>query len=63
VAQLVQALRLKVKIVGYFPDGVIENLHWPNPSGCTVTLRSTQPLTEMSIRYLPWGINTAGEWG
>jgi len=26
-----------------------------NPSGCTVALGLTQPLTEMSIRYISWG--------
>jgi hypothetical protein len=27
----------------------------PNPSSCTMTLGSTQPLTEMSTRNLPGG--------
>jgi len=38
------------KVAGSFPDGVIGNFHWHNPSGRTVALRSTQPLTEMSTR-------------
>jgi hypothetical protein len=29
--------------------------NWPNPSSRTMTLGSTQPLTEMSTRDLPGG--------
>jgi hypothetical protein len=29
--------------------------HWHNPSGRTVALGSTQPLTEMSTRNISWG--------
>jgi len=32
------------------PDGVIGIFHWHNPSGRTMALRSTQPLTEMRTR-------------
>jgi hypothetical protein len=28
---------------------------WYNPSGCTMALGSTQPLTEMSTRNITWG--------
>jgi hypothetical protein len=34
---------------------VIGFFEWPNPSSRTMTLGSTQPLTEMSIRNLPGG--------
>jgi hypothetical protein len=32
-------------------------VHWHNPSGRTVALGSTQPLTEMSTRDISWGGN------
>jgi len=34
-----------------------------NPSGRTVVLGSTQPLTEMNIRNISWGVKAAGAWG
>ena len=36
------------KVLVSIPDGVIVIFHWPNPSGHTVALESTHPLTEMS---------------
>ncbi len=39
------------KFAGSIPDGVTGH----NPSGRTVALRSTQPLTEMSTRNISWG--------
>jgi hypothetical protein len=36
------------KVAGSIPDGVIEIFRWHNPSGCTMALGLTQPLTEMS---------------
>jgi len=45
------------KVAGSIPDGVNEILYWYNPSGRTMVLGSTQPLTEMSTvkfsRYRP----------
>jgi hypothetical protein len=38
------------KVTGSIPDGVIGIFHWHHPSGRTVALGSTQPLTEMSTR-------------
>jgi hypothetical protein len=38
------------EVAGSIPD-VIEFFSWPNPSSCTMVLRSTQPLTKM--RNLP----------
>ena len=35
-------------LAGSIPDGVFEIFHWNNLSGCTWTLGSTQPLTEMN---------------
>jgi hypothetical protein len=48
------ALRAR-KVAGFIADGVIGIFHWLNPSGRTVALRSTQPLTEMSTRNKCWG--------
>jgi len=42
-------------IVGSIPDGVIGFFHWHNPSGHTMALGLTQPLTEMSTRNVSWG--------
>ena len=50
VAQLVEALRYK-------PEG--SGFDW-HPSGGTVVLESTQPLTEKSTRNISWGIKAAG---
>jgi len=43
------------KVAGSIPDGVIEICLWYNPSGRTMTLGPTQPLTEMSTRDISWG--------
>ena len=43
------------KVAGSIPDGVIGNFHWHNPSGRTLALGSTQPLTEMSTTCISWG--------
>ena len=43
------------KLVASIPDGVTGIFHWHNPSGRTMALGSTQPLTEMSTRNISWG--------
>jgi hypothetical protein len=48
VAQLVEALRYKPEGRGFDSDDVTGIFHWHNPSGRTMTLGSTQPLTEMN---------------
>jgi len=35
---------------------------WLHPSGCSMALRSTQPLVEMSDRNISWAVKTAGAW-
>jgi len=40
------------KVAGSIPDGVILIFHWHNPSGRTMALGLTQPLTEMSTRNI-----------
>ena len=51
MTQFVEALRYK-------PEGRVFDSrwgHWHNPSGRTMALRMTQPLTEMSNRNISWG--------
>jgi len=43
------------KVAGSIPDGVIGSFQWHNPSGRTMALGSTQPLTEMSTKNISWG--------
>ena len=43
------------KVVGSIPNDVIGIFHWHNPSGRTMALGLTQPLTEMSTRNISWG--------
>jgi hypothetical protein len=43
------------KVAGSIPDEIIGFFNCPNPSRRTMALGSTQPLTEMSTRNLPWG--------
>ena len=38
------------------PDGVFGIIPWLNPSDRTTAMGSTQPLTEMSTRNLPWKV-------
>jgi hypothetical protein len=42
-------------VAGLIPDGVIGIFHRHNPSGRTMPLGLTQPLTEMSTRNIFWG--------
>jgi hypothetical protein len=44
------------KVAGSIPDEVIGFFNWPNPSSHTMALGSTQSLTDMSTRNLPWGV-------
>jgi hypothetical protein len=48
-----QTLRYKSVGRSSIPDEVNGFFDWPNPSSRTMTLGSTQPLTEMSTRNLP----------
>jgi hypothetical protein len=43
------------KVASSNPDEAIGFFNWPNPSSRTMTLGSTQPLTEMSSRNIPGG--------
>jgi len=53
VAQFVEALRY---VAGSIPDGVTRVFHKHNPSGRTVALGLTQPLTEMSTRRISYEV-------
>jgi len=48
------------KVAGSIPYVVTGIFHWLNPSGRTMTLGSTQHLTEMSTGYISWGVKAAG---
>ena len=51
------------KIAGSIPNGIIATFHWHKPSGRTMYLGSTQPLTEMSTRNIYWRDNGGrGVW-
>jgi len=43
------------QVAGSIPGGAIGIFQWHNPSGRTMALGSTQPLTEMSTRCISWG--------
>ena len=60
LAQLVKALRYKQEAAGSIPDGGIGIFHWHNPSGRTMVLGSTQPLTEMRTRNISWRVKADG---
>ena len=44
-------------VVVLIPDGVTGILHWHNPSGRTMALGLTQPLTHMSNSWNPQGLS------
>ena len=48
------------KVAGSIPDGVVGIFNWHNPSGRTMALGSTQPLSEMSTRDISWEVKAAG---
>ena len=50
-----ETLRYKVKGRGFSSQWWPLNFSWLNPSGCTVVLRSTEPVTVMSTRNISWG--------
>jgi hypothetical protein len=61
VAQLVEERRYKPE--GRRFGGVIGIFRWRNPSGRTLALGLTQPLTDKSIMNISWGVKAAGAWG
>ena len=49
------------KVTSSIPNSVTWMFHWHNPSGRTMALRSTQPLTEMSTTNISLRVN-GGRW-
>ena len=58
--QLVEALCYKPAGRGLDSRTLIRIFHLPNPSGRTMDLRSTRPLTEISTRDISWVVKAAG---
>ena len=48
------------KVAGSIPDGVIGIFHLHNPSGRTMALGLTQPLTETKPGIFPGGVKATG---
>ena len=48
------------KVPGSIADGVTGIFHLHNPSGCTMTVRSTQPVTDKSTWNISWWVKAAG---
>jgi hypothetical protein len=51
------------EVAGSTPDVATGIFHWLNPFGRTMALESTQPLTEMRMRDISWGVKEAGVYG
>jgi hypothetical protein len=51
------------KVTGLIPDGVTGIFHSHNPSGFTLILGFTQPLTELSTRNISCGVKAADAYG
>jgi hypothetical protein len=55
MAQWLRHCATNRKVAGSIPDGVTIIFHRHNPSGRTMAMGSTQPLTEMNTRNISWG--------
>jgi hypothetical protein len=62
VAQWLRHCGTNRQVAGSIPDGVIGIFHWLNPSGRTMALGSTQPLTNEKQEYF-LGIKAASSEG
>ena len=45
------------------PDHVIGSFHYHNRSGHTLVVGSSQPVEELSKRYITLDVNATVEWG
>jgi hypothetical protein len=59
VAHFVEALHHKLEGHGFNSPGVNGIFYWHNPFGHTVSVGSTQPLTEIITRNISWGVKAA----
>ena len=59
MAEMVEIPRYKAEGCGFYSGWD----QWLNPSGRTMALGSTHPLTNMSTRCISWGIKAAGAYG
>jgi hypothetical protein len=50
------------KVVDLIPNDVNGIFRQYNPSGRTMAMGLTQPLTEMSTRIISWGVKSAGAY-
>ena len=60
VAQLVEVYATKWKVADSISDGVIRIFHGHNSSDRTISLQSTQHLTDMGTRNISLGVKVAG---
>ena len=60
IARWLRCCAISRKVAGSIPDGIIGIFHRINPSGRTMALGLTQPLTEMSTRNISWRVKAAG---
>ena len=60
VVQFVETLRYKPGGRGFDSFGVTGIFPWHNPSGRTMALGSTQPLTQMSTRNISCRVKATG---
>ena len=63
MTQLVKALRYKSEGCGFDSQWCHWDFSWTYPSGRSMALGLTQPLTEMSTRNIYWGVKAAGAYG
>jgi hypothetical protein len=52
-----------LKVAGSIPDGLVGIFYWRNPSGRTMVLGLTHPLTEISTRNISLGVKAAAAQG
>jgi hypothetical protein len=60
VAQWLRLCATSRKVAGSISDGITGIFNRNNPSGCTLALGLTQPLTEMSTRNISLGVGSKG---
>jgi len=51
---------MSCKVTGLISEGVVVIFNWLHPSSRNIALVLTQPLTEMSIWGVSWGVKGVG---